>query len=230
MIERVALMAAERGDERLGARIACRIQELGPIPVSEYVEACLYDADGGFYMRPGGGRAGGRSGHFLTAPEVGPLFGAVLARALDAWWTELGEPDPFMVMDWGAGPGTLARSVLAAEPRCMAAGALRLVLVELSPAQRALHPDHPMVTSVSRRCREAAPSGRACGVWSWPTNCLTTCPSTWFVAVPVAGRSCASDRRRCCYAAASRWWRCLRPRSLSAGCAGSRDCRGTSAG
>ena len=133
------------------------------MPVSEYVDACLYDADGGFYMRSGGGRAGGRSGHFLTAPEVGPLFGAVLARALDAWWGELGEPDPFTVIDWGAGPGTLARSVLAAEPGCMAAGALRLVLVELSPAQRALHPEHPLVASVAR-VSDALPQGASAGV------------------------------------------------------------------
>ena len=133
------------------------------MPVSEYVEACLYDADGGFYMRPGGGRAGGRSGHFLTAPEVGPLFGAVLARALDAWWAELGEPHPFTVVDWGAGPGTLARSVLAAEPGCMAAGALRLVLVELSPAQRALHPGHPLVASVAQ-VSDALPQGVPAGV------------------------------------------------------------------
>ena len=133
------------------------------MPVSEYVEACLYDADGGFYMRPYGGRAGGRSGHFLTAPEVGPLFGAVLARALDAWWAELGEPDPFTVIDWGAGPGTLARSVLAAESDCMAAGALRLVLVELSPAQRALHPEHPLVASAAQ-VSDALPQGASAGV------------------------------------------------------------------
>ena len=149
---------AERGDGRLGERIARRIQERGPLPVSEYVETCLYDPDGGFYMRPRGGRAGGRTGHFLTAPEVGPLFGAVLARALDTWWTELGEPDPFMVIDWGAGPGTLARSILAAEPGCMAAGALRLVLMEVSPAQRDLHPDHPMVTTAAR-VPEVQPAG-----------------------------------------------------------------------
>ena len=147
----------------LTERIASRISERGPIPVSEYVEACLYDPDGGFYMRPGGGRAGGRAGHFLTAPEVGPLFGAVLARALDSWWAELGEPERFTVVDWGAGPGTLARSVLAAEPRCMAAGALRLVLVDLSPAQRALHPDHPIVTSTAR-VPDALPHGVPAGV------------------------------------------------------------------
>ena len=155
--------AVERGAKGLGERIARRIEERGPIPVSEYVDACLYDADGGFYMRAGGGRAGGRSGHFLTAPEVGPLFGAVLARALDAWWAELGEPVPFTVVDWGAGPGTLARSVLAAEPRCMTAGALRLVLVDLSPAQRALHPDHPIVTSTAR-ASDALPQGASAGV------------------------------------------------------------------
>ena len=133
------------------------------MPVSEYVEACLYDSDGGFYMRAGGGRAGGRSGHFLTAPEVGPLFGAVLARALDAWWGELGEPDPFTLIDWGAGPGTLGRSILSAEPACMAAGALRLVLVELSPAQRALHPEHSLVASVAQ-VSDALPRGASAGV------------------------------------------------------------------
>ncbi|MCY3642020.1 MAG: SAM-dependent methyltransferase [Acidimicrobiaceae bacterium] len=131
-----------------GQRLASRIAARGPIPVSEYVEACLYDPDGGFYMR--GGRAGGRSGHFLTAPEVGPLFGAVLARALDGWWAQLGEPAPFTVIDWGAGPGTLARSVVAAEPRCLSAGALEWIALERSPAQRALHPDHPAVRSAAR--------------------------------------------------------------------------------
>ena len=149
------------GCPSVAERIARRISEHGPIPVSEYVDACLYDPDGGFYMR--GGRAGGRSGHFLTAPEVGPLFGAVLARALDAWWAELGEPAPFTVIDWGAGPGTLARSVLAAEPRCVSAGALRWVAVEVSPSQRALHPDHPLVTS-TESVHDIVPHGAGAGV------------------------------------------------------------------
>ena len=145
----------------VGQRIAGRIAARGPIPVSEYVDACLYDPDGGFYMR--GGRAGGRSGHFLTAPEVGPLFGAVLARALDGWWAQLGEPAPFTVIDWGAGPGTLARSVMAAEPRCLSAGALEWIALERSPAQRALHPDHPAVKSAAR-LPDVLPQGAAAGV------------------------------------------------------------------
>lgn len=92
----------------------------------------------GFYTSVSPGRAG-RRGDFLTSPEVGPLFGAVLARALDDVWRRLGEPDGFTVVDAGAGPGTLARSIIAAAPACLASG--RFVAVEISAAQRAQHPD-----------------------------------------------------------------------------------------
>lgn len=91
----------------------------------------------GFYTS-GHGRAGRRRGDFLTSPEVGPLFGAVVARYLDTEWERLGHPDPFTFVDAGAGPGTLARSVLSAAPRC--AAALRYVAVELSEPQRSQHP------------------------------------------------------------------------------------------
>jgi SAM-dependent MidA family methyltransferase len=64
----------------------------------------------------------------------------MVARALDRWWDEAGRPDPWVVVDAGAGPGTLARSVIAARPAC--AGALRYVLVERSAALRAAHPAH----------------------------------------------------------------------------------------
>ena len=68
-------------DEVVRAAVARR----GPIPIEEVVELALYHPEGGFYAS--GGRAG-RSGDFLTSPEVGPLFGAVVARSLDAWWRE----------------------------------------------------------------------------------------------------------------------------------------------
>lgn len=106
----------------------------GAIPFSEFMRLALY-GEQGFYSQSG--RAG-RRGDFITSPEVGPLFGAVIARALDAWWRDLGEPAEFTVVDVGAGPGTLARSVLAAEPECM--DALRYVAVEVSASQRAVHP------------------------------------------------------------------------------------------
>ena len=63
-----------------------------------------------------------------------------MARALDAWWHELGDPDQFVVVDAGAGCGTLARDVLAAEPSC--SPALHYVLVERSDSLRAAHADN----------------------------------------------------------------------------------------
>lgn len=117
------------------AAVAADIARHGPLPVDRVLERALYDREGGFYES--GGRAGGRRGDFLTSPEVGALFGAVVSRALDAWWRALGSPDPYVVIEAGAGPGTLARTVLAAGPAC--ARALRYVLVERSAAQRRLH-------------------------------------------------------------------------------------------
>jgi SAM-dependent MidA family methyltransferase len=107
-----------------------------PIRFDEFVRLALY-GEHGFYLGQRSGRAG-RRGDFLTSPEVGPLFGAVIARALDSWWESLGRPDSFDVVEVGAGPGTLARAVLSAAPSCK--NALRYTAVEVSEQQRALHP------------------------------------------------------------------------------------------
>ncbi len=128
-------MPRTEGD--LAERIAERIRREGPIPFDRYVDAALYDEDGGFFARGGGaGRAGS---DFVTSPEVGVLFAALVARHLDRAWTELGRPDPFVVVDAGAGRGRLAADVLRARPEC--ARALRYVLVERSAALRAAQRD-----------------------------------------------------------------------------------------
>ncbi len=110
---------------------------MSPVPFDEFMREALYGEDG-FYTRPDGGHAG-RRGDFLTSPEVGPLFGAVIAKYLDAEWIRIGRPDTFTVVDAGAGPGTLARSIMAAGPECL--DALDYVAVEVSGPQRERHPD-----------------------------------------------------------------------------------------
>ncbi len=109
--------------------------EGGSVPFRRFMELALY-GEHGFYAAHG---SAGRRGDFLTSPEVGPLFGAVVARALDAWWDELGQPADFTVIEAGAGPGTLARTIAAAQPRC--AASWRYMTVEVSAVQRAKHPE-----------------------------------------------------------------------------------------
>jgi SAM-dependent MidA family methyltransferase len=122
------------------AALRAEIHRSGPITFAAFQGAAL-DA----YFAAGGGA--GRAGHdFITSPEVGTLFGALLARALDDTWAGLGAPDPFLVVDAGGGRGRLLADVLRAGPAC--APALRAVLVERSPhlraeAQTLLHLETP---------------------------------------------------------------------------------------
>ena len=54
------------------------------------------------------------------APELPSTPGLVgwLVDAIDTWWAELGWPDPFTLVEVGAGDGTRAEAYLAAGPAC----------------------------------------------------------------------------------------------------------------
>ena len=86
---------------------------MGSLRFDEYMAQALY-GPGGFYANEG--TAGRRRGDFITSPEIGPLFGAVLAEAIDQWWTDAGSPDDFTIYDVGCGPGTLLKTIRLARP------------------------------------------------------------------------------------------------------------------
>lgn len=79
------------------------------ITFARFMERVLTEPGVGYYAatatRPT------REGDFLTAPELHPFFGRCLGRQLDEIWERLGHPAPFTVREWGAGRGTLARTV-----------------------------------------------------------------------------------------------------------------------
>lgn len=118
--------------------VAERVARFGSLRFDEFVELALYHQPDGFFA--GGGGAGRVGADFLTSPEVGPLFGAVVANYLDSVWDRLGRPDPFVVVEAAAGRGALAIAVLAASPRC--APALRYLLVERSESLRVRQAEH----------------------------------------------------------------------------------------
>ena len=141
------------------------------------------------------------------APRSVRCSATVLARAYDEWWRALGEPDPFIVVDCGAGTGTLANSVRLAEPACLARPHLRVGRALAGVARpswrspvpggsRARARSAPSIRRVRQlgtaetrrranavRARGSFPSTRCrrCrSSGSSPrTSCSTTCPSAW---------------------------------------------------
>jgi len=107
----------------------------GAVSFEKFMELALYSPNG-FYSTDG--RAG-RRGDFITSPEVGPLFGSVVSNAIDAQWKALGSPTEFTLVEVGAGPGTLARSILTSDLACR--DALSYIAVEKSTSQLAMHPE-----------------------------------------------------------------------------------------
>jgi NADH dehydrogenase [ubiquinone] 1 alpha subcomplex assembly factor 7 len=98
----------------LGGRLRERIRREGPLPFSAWMDACLYDPEGGFYTRtlhPAGTQPGA---HFATAPTLHPFFAQAVAAELTAAWRRAGSPAAWTVAEFGAGTGALARDAVAA--------------------------------------------------------------------------------------------------------------------
>ncbi len=79
------------------------------ITFARFMERALTEPNLGYYAtsrsRPT------RAGDFLTAPELHPFFGRLVGRHLADVWTRLGAPRGFAVREYGAGSGTLERTV-----------------------------------------------------------------------------------------------------------------------
>lgn len=134
------------GHRELVAAIASEIAVSGPIPFVRFMELALYHPQFGYYMRPpeAGSERIGWSGDFYTSSDVHPVLGQGLARQARQIDTLLGHPDPFTVIEMGAGKGLLARDFLQTilQGHDSLAQRIRLVLVERSPAMRELQRRH----------------------------------------------------------------------------------------
>jgi SAM-dependent MidA family methyltransferase len=95
-------------DRPLAAELAARIRASGSIPFAEFMGECLYHPTYGYYSR----LDAGRSRDYYTSVDVHPIFGRLLARQLAEMWELLGRPSPFLVIEAGAGVGSLARHIL----------------------------------------------------------------------------------------------------------------------
>jgi SAM-dependent MidA family methyltransferase len=112
-----------------------RIRTHGPITFAEYMDACLYHPELGYYTRAD---QQPRRDYF-TSVDVSPIFGRLLARQFHEMWQQVGRPAPFCLVEAGAGTGGLAKQILdgAVESLGEFYRALRYAAVERSAVRRA---------------------------------------------------------------------------------------------
>lgn len=96
---------------------------------ANFMEETLY-GENGFYTKGGGA---GRHRDYLTSPEIGDLFGQVIAGYIDNWFANLDE-EYGIVIDAGCGPGSLVASI--ARANFANAANIEFVLVDRSPEHR----------------------------------------------------------------------------------------------
>lgn len=96
--------------QRCADYIRARIHDAGgSISFAEFMHYALYAPGLGYYAA--GARKFGADGDFVTAPEISPLFGRVVARQCAAALRETGDA---AVLEFGAGSGRLALDMLRA--------------------------------------------------------------------------------------------------------------------
>jgi len=127
-------------NEALKDIIRQRIAEAGTITLREFMALALYHPRHGYYCSPR--EKMGRQGDYLTSPEVHPIFAWLVGKQLGQMWEVIGRPQPFTVVEMGAGSGALAHDILdwarRHAPELFAAMEYRLVEVsdELAARQR----------------------------------------------------------------------------------------------
>ena len=93
---------------RLRHAIIARIRAEGPIAFDEFMERALYDPEDGFFSSVSPAQP---SGDFVTAPHLSPVFAGLLTVQAREAWNVMEQPDPFTIVDLGAGAGALARGI-----------------------------------------------------------------------------------------------------------------------
>ncbi|MEH0831464.1 class I SAM-dependent methyltransferase [Anaplasma bovis] len=79
------------------------------VPLDEFMKIALYHEDCGYYMKK---MPFGKEGDFITSADISQLFGDVIALWLLQYLESIGVAEGFILMELGAGRGTLISDIL----------------------------------------------------------------------------------------------------------------------
>lgn len=131
------------------------IRDNGPMTVAEFMAACLYDPEDGYYAtRPA---IGGASADFLTAPEASQMFGELIGLWCAHEWDALGKP-AFNWIELGPGRGVLMQDALRATQRIEGMHeAASVVFIETSTPLREEQGERVPIAEWGSRLEDAPP-------------------------------------------------------------------------
>lgn len=93
----------------LADRIKSLIRLNGPLSVTDYFAICLADPEHGYYKTR---QPFGKTGDFVTAPEISQLFGEMLGVFVVHAWQRHGAPINTRLVEIGPGRGTMMADML----------------------------------------------------------------------------------------------------------------------
>ena len=125
-------MSAPPQPTPLGRLLVEPIVRDGPIPIRDYMAACLHHPEHGYYRTRA---AIGAKEDFITAPEISQVFGELIGLWAAVTWQQMGSPGRVRLVEIGPGRGTLMRDALrAARAVPSFRGAIEVVLIEPNAA------------------------------------------------------------------------------------------------
>ncbi len=114
--------------------LIARIQQNGPMSLTEYMTDCLLHPELGYYTTRD---PLGSQGDFTTAPEISQMFGELIGLSLAQCWLDQGRPAQICLAELGPGRGTLMADILRATRNVSGFHqAARIVLLEASQTLR----------------------------------------------------------------------------------------------
>jgi SAM-dependent MidA family methyltransferase len=148
----------------LAAILAEQIKSRGRITFAEYMDACLYHPEHGYYTKADQSERR----DYITSVDVTPVFGRLLACQFHEMWNVLDRPQPFVLVESGAGTGRLARQVLDCARDSLGEfySAVRYVAVERSAVRR---------TAQRQNLEDHIANGRFCSSEELPAEIPNGC-------------------------------------------------------
>ncbi len=107
----------------------------------DWMNACLYHPEHGYYMRARRKTGAGQDADFATSPTLHPFFGTAVGREILAHWQDAGKPSQLDVVEYGGGEGHLARHAQEYLATTEAEEAIHWHHVEISPYHAHLQRD-----------------------------------------------------------------------------------------